>query len=86
MPFLKKAQAGADSFGHHWDSDGAIVEVTHDEALALLAIPDAGFTEVPAPTKHRPAKKDDLSEVAPDPEQPADEAPKPRRRRTTVEE
>lgn len=43
---LRKEQAGSDSFGHVWETDGAVVEVPEEEARQLLRIADAGFSEV----------------------------------------
>lgn len=49
MVWLKKAHAGSDSFGHVWTEDGSVVDVPADEAVALLRIPDGGFSTVPDP-------------------------------------
>jgi hypothetical protein len=49
--------------GFVWETDQDVVEVPDDLGLELVAIPDAGFSEVAAPTAD--AKKD----------KPADEAP-----------
>lgn len=47
MARIRKAAAGSDSFGHTWNSDGATVEIDDPEQIAaLLAIDDAGFSEV----------------------------------------
>ncbi|MFE2832166.1 hypothetical protein ACFXI6_14130 [Streptomyces mirabilis] len=46
MPLIRKDRAGNDSFGHSWPEDGAVVEMPHEEAEELLAIPDGGFTLV----------------------------------------
>lgn len=46
MPLIRKDRAGSDSFGHTWNEDGAVVEMPHEEAEDLLAIPDGGFTLV----------------------------------------
>lgn len=46
MVQVSKESAGSDSYGHVWDTDGAVVEVTEDEARALIAIPDGGFAVV----------------------------------------
>ncbi|MCT9092847.1 hypothetical protein N4G70_28840 [Streptomyces sp. ASQP_92] len=47
MARIRKVSAGSDSFGHTWDSDGATVEIDDPEQIAaLLAIDDAGFSEV----------------------------------------
>lgn len=43
---LRKEQAGSDSFGHVWETDGAVVEVPEEQAHQLLRIQDAGFSEV----------------------------------------
>lgn len=44
MPRIRKAHAGNDSFGNSWDSDGAVVDVPHEQAEQLLAIDDGEFT------------------------------------------
>lgn len=44
MPRIRKAHAGNDSFGNSWDSDGAVVDVPHEEAEQLLAIDDGEFS------------------------------------------
>lgn len=43
---LRKEQAGSDSFGHVWETDGAVVDVPEEQARQLLRIQDAGFSEV----------------------------------------
>ena len=53
MPYIRKAQAGS-SADHVWPEDGAIVEVTPDQALDLLSIPDGGFSEVNEDPKAKP--------------------------------
>lgn len=77
MPYLKKAWPGNDSFGHEWPTPNTVVEVTADEASALLAIQDGGFSEVAPPAVEEP------EDTAPaDTQQPEiSEAPKPRRGR-----
>jgi hypothetical protein len=67
VPFIRKARAGNDSFGNSWPSDGAVIEVAPEHAMALLAILDGQFSEV-TPT------------AAPDPDE-ISEAPRPRRGR-----
>jgi hypothetical protein len=85
---LRKASAGADSFGHTWPEDGSVVEVDYDQAMTLLAIPDAGFTVAEAQPEaaevSEPDTLPDLSEVAPEPELDASPAPakRPGRPRT----
>lgn len=50
MALIRKAAAGSDSHGHVWPVDGSVVEIDDPEHVAaLMAIPDAGFSEV-APT------------------------------------
>lgn len=95
---LKKARAGSDSWGHSWPEDGSVVEVDYEQAMALLAIPDGGFSVVDSPDPEPESSDDDkpegpeeVSEVAPEPEPDAtpDEKPTPRRGgrpRKTVEE
>ncbi|MEV6580273.1 hypothetical protein AB0M92_19145 [Streptomyces sp. NPDC051582] len=75
MALIRKAAAGADSFGHVWPEDGAVVEIDNaEEIAALMAIPDAGFSEVVRPTKKAkadepkdsdPSDGEELSEVDP---------------------
>lgn len=72
MPHIRKAQAGADSHGNVWPEDGAVVEVDGEVAAALLRIPDGGFTLVTEP------ELETVEEPAPEPDNPVDEAPKPR--------
>lgn len=76
MPYLKKAAPGSDSFGHEWPTPDSVVEVTPEEASALLAIRDAGFSEVAAP-----AVEDPEDALADEPSTEVSEAPKPRRGR-----
>jgi hypothetical protein len=81
MPRIRKAQAGSDSFGNQWPTDGAIVEVPVHQATALLAIRDGGFSEV-APAAVDP--EDDPESRFAEVDVPATEvaeAPKPRRGR-----
>lgn len=80
MVQVSKAQAGSDSHGHVWDTDGAVVEVTEDEARDLVAIPDGGFAVV-EPTADEPAAKS--PDTSPD-ESPAKPAGEPER--TDVDE
>ena len=54
MPYIRKAQAGS-SADHVWAEDGAVVEVTVEQAVELLAIPDGGFSEVVEDPKAKPA-------------------------------
>ncbi|MFK0045532.1 hypothetical protein ACIQU4_15665 [Streptomyces sp. NPDC090741] len=62
MALIRKAAAGSDSHGHVWDCDGAVVEIDDpDQIAALMAIPDAGFSEVTPSGKAEPAP------AAPDP-------------------
>lgn len=46
---VRKARAGTDSAGHRWPSDGAVVEVPVEHALALTLIPDGGFSIIETP-------------------------------------
>jgi hypothetical protein len=73
MPLIRKDRAGNDSLGHSWPEDGAVVEMPHEEAEALLAIADGGFTLVlpDAEEDEEPEPEPEFSEV--DPEAPADE-------------
>jgi hypothetical protein len=86
MPLIRKDTAGNDSRGHTWAEDGAVVEMPHEEAEELLAIPDGGFTLVapsgddepvpsvpePEPLPDVPEPNPQFSEVNPD-EDAADE-------------
>jgi len=75
MALIRKQQAGSDSFGHTWPEDGATVEIDDPEQIAsLMAIPDAGFSEV-TPTSddgadndppQDPDAKKEISEIDPD--------------------
>jgi hypothetical protein len=69
MPLIRKDRAGSDSFGHAWDEDGAVVDMPHEEAEELLAIPDGGFTLV------LPDAEDDSAPDDTDPEPPVDDDP-----------
>lgn len=51
MVHIRKARAGSDSFGNEWPEDGAAVDVPVEQAAVLMAIPDGGFSEAPAPKK-----------------------------------
>jgi hypothetical protein len=43
---LRRVRAGTDSFGNVLPTDGAVIEVSDDQADALIRIPDGGITEV----------------------------------------
>lgn len=80
---LKKTRAGSDSWGHEWPGDGAVVEVEYDQAMALLAIPDGGFSVVDNPepepessSENTPEETEEVSEVAPEPDPDAKPAPR----------
>ena len=65
---LRKARAGADSYGHIWPTDGAVIEVTYEQAMVLLAIPDGGFCVVDQPAdkpKPKPAPEPEMVEPEP---------------------
>jgi hypothetical protein len=89
MPLIRKDRAGNDSLGHSWPEDGAVVDMPHEEAEALLAIPDGGFTLV-VPPDEEAGPEDPDSEVNPefsevDPEAPTDEPDaKPAAKKTTA--
>ncbi|MGW5477707.1 hypothetical protein [Streptomyces sp. NPDC004008] len=82
MALIRKAAAGSDSFGHVWPEDGAVVEIDDPEQIAaLMAIADAGFSEVTPSADENPESPEDpedpgleekkeISEV--DPQAPAD--------------
>jgi hypothetical protein len=89
MVHIRKARAGNDSFGNEWPEDDAVVEVPAEQAAALMAIPDGGFSEAPAPKKtqkqEEPRKDDgDQNDGAAgegaEQKTDVDEAPKPARR------
>lgn len=64
MALIRKAAAGSDSFGHIWPEDDSVVEINDPEQIAaLMAIVDAGFSEVP-PTGKKAAEP----EAEPEPE------------------
>jgi len=48
MVHVRKTQAGTDSAGHVWPTDGAVIEVPAEHALVLTRIPDGGFDIVEA--------------------------------------
>jgi hypothetical protein len=67
MPHIRRFTAGSDSFGNTWENSGDVVEVTAEQALALLEIPDFDGVEVlpdeledekPAKTARKTASKD----------------------------
>lgn len=77
MPYLKKAWPGSDSFGHEWPTPDTAVEVTAEEASALLTIQDGGFSEVAPPAVEEPGD----TPAAEAQNEEVSEAPKPRRGR-----
>lgn len=79
MVHIRKARAGNDSFGNEWSEDGAVVDVPVEQAAALMAIPDGGFSEAPAP---KTLKQDDSGDSVGDDNTEVDEAPKPPARRS----
>lgn len=93
MALIRKAAAGSDSHGHVWLEDGSVVEIDDpDQIAALMAIPDAGFSEVAPSSKAKaasadPAPKeedgaDEIVEV--DPKDEDVEAPKPAAKKTAA--
>lgn len=70
MSFLKKAIAGSDSFGNIWPEDGAVVEVDAEQAIVLLSIPDAGFSELD-PDQIAALRASKAISESPEPETPA---------------
>jgi hypothetical protein len=71
MPYVRKDTAGSTSLGHTWPEDGAVVEMPHDEAEELLAIPDGGFSLVDGSSEEPLADDDEnpeLAEVTPESE------------------
>lgn len=93
MALIRKAAAGSDSFGNVWPEDGAVVEINDPEQIAaLMAIADAGFSEV-SPSGKKTAKLEpepedqgseqaEFSEV--DPKSEDSEAPKPAAKKTAA--
>ena len=91
MALIRKAAAGSDSFGNVWPEDGAVVEIDDPEQIAaLMAIADAGFSEV-SPSGKKTAKPEpegqgdeqaEFSEV--DPKNEDSEAPKPAAKKTAA--
>lgn len=86
MALICKTAAGSDSFGHSWPEDGAVVEIDDPEQIAaLMAIPDAGFSEV-APagkkTTEPESEQAEFSEV--DPKADDAEQPKPAAKKTAA--
>lgn len=94
---VRKALAGADSYGNTWPEDGSVVSVPYEQALDLIAIKDAGFTVVdPEPTVEPATEAEpELSEVDPEapegeptaedsPEQPKPAAKKAAARKTAA--
>jgi hypothetical protein len=51
MVHIRKARAGNDSYGNEWPEDDAVIDVPVEQAAVLMAIPDGGFSEAPAPKK-----------------------------------
>lgn len=98
MALIRKAQAGSDSHGHVWPEDGSVVEIDDPEQIAsLMAIPDAGFSEVTPRGKAEAAPAaseeddgdagalidaDEIAEV--DPQDEDVEAPKPAAKKTAA--
>lgn len=83
---IRKARSGADSFGHVWPEDGAVVDVDYEQAVVLLAIPDGGFSvaETPAEALTEPdPAQGELSEIDPALQDATDSTPakRPGRRR-----
>ena len=78
---VRKAQAGSDSYGNTWKTDGAVVRVPYAQAMDLVSIPAGGFTvadedDTPSGevTEPKPAAKAAVTEPAPAPKAPAAEA------------
>ncbi|BFP50024.1 hypothetical protein KCMC57_63920 (plasmid) [Kitasatospora sp. CMC57] len=72
MPHVRKLAAGSDSHGHVWEYDGAVVEMPHEQAEELLAIPDGGFTLADGPEEAQPVG-DDGAPILP----PVEQTPHP---------
>lgn len=74
MVLLRKEHQGSDSHGHVWPEDGAVVDVSPEDAAALTRIPDGGYTVADAPDRAVPAALDAADEPA-DTDQPLAVAP-----------
>ncbi len=60
MLHVRKDHAGSTTTGHHWPTDGAVLELPDEVALELVAIKDAGLTIVdPPPQPKRKGKTTD---------------------------
>lgn len=93
MVHIRKARAGNDSFGNEWAEDDAVVDVPVEQAAVLMAIPDGGFSEAPAPKQAKQEPKGDSENSGSDAGEgdgdpggegektPVDEAPKQPARR-----
>jgi hypothetical protein len=57
--WLRKEQGGSSIGPHEWPEDGSVTEVPDHFGRTLLAIPDGGFTEVPAPDPEAPGDEED---------------------------
>jgi hypothetical protein len=64
--FLRKAKGGSGVGEWHWPEDDSVVEVRDDGlAVALLAIPDGGYTKVDGPDPEpKPAAKPAAAKAA----------------------
>lgn len=65
---VRKARAGTDSAGHRWPTDGAVIAVPIEHALALTRIPDGGFTIIDKAETSGQLKPDQDEAEAPEPE------------------
>jgi hypothetical protein len=59
--WIRKAHAGSDSFGNTWPTDGAVIDVPENEALALLAIPDAECSRATQPEREPASAGEDAA-------------------------
>ena len=62
---LRKARAGGTSLGYDWPTDGSVVEVPDDVAVALLAIKDDAFSVAPEQPQSAPEPDPDPAPAAP---------------------
>lgn len=73
---VRKELAGSDSFGHVWPEDGSEVEMEYEQALVLVAIPDAGCSVAGPALDPEPAEEEQPAEgTEPGGPETPDEAP-----------
>jgi hypothetical protein len=72
--WIRKEKAGG-APGFTWEADGDVLEIPAELGLDLLAIPEGGFTEVPAPAGETTGDETPAVEPDPDPITEVTEAP-----------